>query len=359
LQDILDAAARIRPFARLTPIIDAAGPAGAGAGERTIGLKCENLQRSGAFKMRGAVNMLLQLTEGERARGVITFSSGNHGIALSLAAKLLGVRAVVVMPTTAPAIKVEGARGLGAEIIFEGTTTIERKARTEAEAAARGLTIVPPFDHAWIAAGQGTIGLEILHQEPDADTIFVPCSGGGLLSGVASAIKLSRPDVRVVGVEPTGAARMAASLRAGHPVTLDHTFGIADGLLAVRPGDLTFRHIQAHVDAIVSVDDGAIGAAVAWIFDHGRMVAEPSGAASVAAAMGLGVQTWSRHGHDLQADSWRRAIAVVSGGNVEAAAFGRYITSSRGASTRSRRTRRPVIRRPRGRRICSGCWWTT
>jgi threonine dehydratase len=325
LHDIREAAARIRPYARVTPLLTVDD------GTRAIGLKCENLQRSGAFKIRGAANMLLQLRPEERARGVITFSSGNHGIAMSLAASLAGCPAVVVMPTSAPAVKVDTARRLGAEIIFEGTTTVERKARAEAEAAARGLTIMPPFDHPWIIAGQGTIGLEMLEQATETAAVYVPTSGGGLLSGVATAIKSLAPHVRVVGVEPACTPRMTRSLAAGRPVTVPGAAGVADGLLAVRPGDLTFALIQAHVDEIVTVGDDAILDAVRWIFDHGRLAAEPSGAAPVAAALGRGVTTWSRDGARTSNPGDGPIAAVVSGGNVDTAAFTTYITAARQA----------------------------
>ena len=325
LDDIREAAGRIRPLARVTPLLTVED----GGGTRPLALKCENLQRSGAFKIRGAANMLLQLTPGERERGVITFSSGNHGIAMSLAASLVGCPAIVVMPTTAPAVKVEIARALGAEIIFEGTTTTERKARAEAEAAARGLTIMPPFDHRWIVAGQGTIGLEILEQAPDATAVYVPTSGGGLLAGVATAIKSLAPRVRVVGVEPACTPRMTRSLQAGHPVTVPGAAGVADGLLAVRPGDITFAQIQAYVDEIVTVEDDAIIDAVRWVFDRARIVAEPSGAAPVAAALARGTTSWSRDGAIAARDVDGLAVALVSGGNVETAAFSRYITQGK------------------------------
>jgi len=323
LDHIREAAVRIRPLARVTPLLMLEE---GGGGASPLALKCENLQRSGAFKIRGAANMLLQLQPEERQRGVITFSSGNHGIAMSLAASLIGCPAVVVMPTTAPAVKVEIARGLGAEIIFEGTTTIERKARAEAEAAARGLTIMPPFDHPWIVAGQGTIGLEILEQAPDAAAVYVPTSGGGLLAGVATAIKSLSPGVRIVGVEPACTPRMTRSIEAGHPVTVPGAAGVADGLLAVRPGDITFAHIQAYVDEIVIVGDDAIIDAVGWVFDRARLVAEPSGAAPVAAALGRGETSWSRDGRVAARDVAGQAVALISGGNVETSAFTRYIT---------------------------------
>jgi threonine dehydratase len=212
------------------------------------------------------------------------------------------------MPTTAPAIKVEGARSFGAEVIFAGTTSADRRMRAEAEAAARGLTMVPPFDHEWIIAGQGTAGLEILEQRPDVAAVLVPIGGGGLIAGVAAAIKQSRPGVRVVGVEPSGAAAMKASLDAGQPVTLPKTASIADGLMPVRPGDLTFAHVQAFVDAVVTVEDAEIVAAVLWVFTHAKLVAEPSGAATVAAVLSgaldraLGVEG--------------PVVAIVSGGNM-------------------------------------------
>jgi threonine dehydratase len=328
LEAIRDAAARIRPIARVTPLIEVTDLSDAIAPAGPLFLKCENLQRSGAFKIRGAVNMMLRLPVADRARGVITFSSGNHGIAMSLAAKLLGVPAVVVMPTTAPSVKVESARRLGAEIVFEGTTTIERKIKTERLAAERGLTIVPPFDHEWIVAGQGTMGLEILEQCAQVSTVYVPVSGGGLIAGVATAIKSLNPAVLVVGVEPAGANRMTRSLREGRPVTLDATGSVADGLLAVRPGDITFRHVQAYVDHIVTVDDEAIARAVRWLFDCAKLVVEPSGAAAVAAARGPWVPSWSRDrapGAALE----RATVAVLSGGSVDAAAYGRYITGVR------------------------------
>src|SRR3954451_7041415 len=215
LKDIEAARERIRSVARVTPLVDVSLAAG-----RPLWLKCESLQPGGAFKIRGAYNMVAQLTSDQRSRGVITYSSGNHGQAVALAARSVGAPAVVVMPTTAPAIKVDGARAFGAEVIFEGTTSADRRTRAEAEAAARGLTMVPPFDHEWIIAGQGTLGLEILEQQPDVAAVVVPIGGGGLAAGVAAAIKQTRPAVNVIGVEPAGAAKMRASLDAGHPVTL-------------------------------------------------------------------------------------------------------------------------------------------
>src|SRR3982750_1551589 len=195
LAEIREARERIKAIAKLTPLVDVSSVAA-----RPLWLKCESLQPGGAFKIRGAYNMVAQLTPEERRRGVITYSSGNHGQAVALAARELGAPAVVVMPTTAPSIKSDGARGFGAEVVFEGTTSLHRRAKAEEIAAARGLTMVPPFDHEWIIAGQGTLGLEIMEQCPGARTVLVPVGGGGLVSGVAAAVKLARPEVTVIGV---------------------------------------------------------------------------------------------------------------------------------------------------------------
>jgi threonine dehydratase len=308
LDEIRAAAGRIRPPARHTPLLEAAVPGGA-----PLFLKCENLQPAGAFKIRGACNMLAQLSSGEREAGVVTYSSGNHGQAVAFAAARFGTRALVVMPETAPRVKVEGARALGADVVFAGTTLFDRKSRAEAEAAARGLTMVPPFDHPWIIAGAGTVGLEILEDCPQAATVYVPVGGGGLVSGTAAAIKRMRSTVRVVGVEPSGAPKMSASLAAGHPVTLERTESIADGLLSLRPGDLTFAHVRELVDEVVQVDDAEMVAAVQWLFQDVRVVAEPSGAAAVAAAL------------QAARSGVRGSVAVISGGNVDPAHFARYI----------------------------------
>jgi threonine dehydratase len=318
LDDIRAAATRIAGVARITPLLEVRElQAWGGSAAVPLMLKCENLQVGGAFKVRGAYNMAAGLPETIRRAGLLTYSSGNHGLAIALTARRLGIPAVIVMPTTASAVKVEGARALGAEVLFEGTTTIERRVRAEAEAARRGLTIVPPFDHLQIAAGQGTIGLEILEQCPTVATVYVQMSGGGLISGVATALKRSRPSVRVVGVEPAGVARMTASLAAGHPVTIPITPGIADGLLAVRPGEVTFPHVQAFVDRVVTVDDGAIVRAMQYLFRAARLVAEPSGAITVAAALADGAAG--------RLDPRGPAVAVISGGNVEAEAFAKYL----------------------------------
>jgi threonine dehydratase len=304
LEDIQGAAARVAAVARRTPLIPTAVPG--------LLLKCENLQPMGAFKQRGAYNMVAQLAPEVRARGVITYSSGNHGQAVAMAAQLLGAPAVIVMPETAPAVKVEGARAYGAQVVFAGRTSFDRHHKAEEIAAARGLTIVPPFDHERIIAGQGTVGLEILEQCPDVTTVYVPVGGGGLISGVATAIKRSKPEVIIIGVEPAGAAKMSTSLAAGEPVTLESTASIADGLLTLRPGDLTFAHVKAFVERVITVTDDQIAAAVKWLFRTSRLVAEPSGAATTAAVLAAGALPGT-------------TVAIVSGGNVAPEDFARYI----------------------------------
>jgi threonine dehydratase len=310
LEAIRAAAIRIEMAARRTPIVDVSHALAPGS--PAFKLKCENVQPVGAFKVRGAFNMVAQLSTSERRQGVITYSSGNHGQALAFAARLLGSPAVVVMPTSAPRVKIDGVRRLGAEVILEGTISSERKRRAEAEAAARGLTIVPPFDHPWIVEGQGTVGLEILTQEPGVESVYVPVGGGGLVAGVAAAIKALAPEVRIVGVEPAGAAKMSRSLEAGRPVTLDRVQSLADGLIPVAPSQLTFDHVRNLVDEMITVTDEQIAAAVRWIFREARQVAEPSGAASVAAVLDA-------------LDRGRRdrgpIVAILSGGNAEPRVF--------------------------------------
>ncbi len=230
---------------------------------------------------------------------------------MALAARRVGIPAVVVMPTTAPAVKVEGARALGAEVLFEGTTSIERKRRAEALAQDRRLQMVPPFDHPWIIAGQGTVGLEILEDRPDVARILVPVGGGGLAAGVAAAVKQRRPEVRLIGVEPSGAAKMTASLAAGRPVALDRVASLADGLLPVRPGDLTFHHVRRFVDEVVTVDDDPIADAVLWLFRRAKLVVETSGAATLAALLDGRVPTRPASPRDAGA-----TVVVLSGGNL-------------------------------------------
>ncbi|MXY23492.1 MAG: pyridoxal-phosphate dependent enzyme [Acidobacteria bacterium] len=313
------AADRIAAVARRTPILDVSPAAG-----RPLHLKCENLQRTGAFKIRGGFNLISQLAEaGGIVSGVITYSSGNHAQAVACSARMLGLPAVVVMPTTAPAVKVEGTKAFGAEVMFEGTTSVERRRRAEVVARERNLTIIPPFDHPEIIAGQGTVGLEIVEDLPGVATVYVPIGGGGLASGVAAAVKALRPDARVIGVEPVGAAAMLRSVEAGGPVTLDRVASVADGLIPIRPGDLTYAHAAALIDRIVTVEDDAILDAVRWLAARAHLVVEPSGAATMAAILsGAGA------GAGGEADGEGGAtVAVLSGGNIAPDALARLLSA--------------------------------
>ena len=309
LQEIDAAARRIEGIALRTPLLSFPELSERLGGE--VRLKCESLQRGGSFKIRGALNFLSQLPRDEMKRGVVTYSSGNHGQALALAARLKGVRAVVVMPTTAPGVKVEGARGLGAEVLFEGTTSLHRKARAEAIAEKDGLVLVPPFDHPFIIAGQGTVGREIADDWPEVEVVLVPVGGGGLASGIASALKALLPRVQVVGVEATGAASMRAALDAGQPVTLDRIRTIADGIASVRVGELTFLHARALFDDVVLVDDEEIREASALLLTRRKLVVEYSGAAALGALLSGGFETRGR-----------KVVAVLSGGNLDSSLMG-------------------------------------
>jgi len=306
--ELRDARPRIAGGTRITPLLPAES-----LGERLghpVALKCENLQVGGAFKIRGATNFVARLPETERRSGLITYSSGNHGIAVALAARNAGVPAVVVMPETAPPVKVARVKSFGAELHLAGTTSLERRARAEAMRDERGLTMVPPFDHPWIIAGQSTCGAEILEQMPDVKTVLVPVGGGGLLSGIALACSFQASGIRVIGVEPEGAAKMSGSLRAGAPVTLSSVGSIADGLLPSRPGELTFAVASHFVDEVVTVSDDAIAAAAGLLLRSERLLAEWSGAAAVAALLS------GRVPH-----SGVPTVAVVSGGNADPAAI--------------------------------------
>ncbi len=303
LADVRAAADRLRGVIVRTPLL--ADPDLSERLGTEVRLKCESLQRAGSFKARGANNFVMQLADDAVAGGVITYSSGNHAQAVALAARIRGVKAVVVMPTTAPAVKRQGAERLGARVVLEGTTSLERKVRAEAIAQEEGLAMVPPFDHPWIIAGQGTAGLEIHEDWPDVGTVVVPIGGGGLFSGICSALRRLSPGVRLVGVEPEGAASMRAALDAGHPVTLDHIATIADGLAPVRTGDLTFQHVRELADDVVTVSDEAIREATRHLLHGRKLVVEFSGAATVAALLSGAVPTD------------RPTAAVLSGGNLD------------------------------------------
>lgn len=303
LADIRSAAARIAPVAVRTPLLPFDT-----LSERLgveLFLKPEMLQRGGAFKFRGAYNFLAQLTPAERERGVIAPSSGNHAQAVALAAKLFGVKAVVVMPTTVTPAKRGGAERLGARIELAGTTTQDRYERAVELVDAEGLTMVPPYDHEWIIAGQGTAGLEIAQDLPDVDTVLVPVGGGGLSAGLATAVKLMVPTARIIGVEPSGSPKLSKARAAGRPVRIPANAGLADGLLAVEVGGLTFAHHERFLDDVVQVDDDVLPGAMRLLLDRMKLIAEPSGAITVAALLSGVVQ--------LQG----KTVALLSGGNIE------------------------------------------
>ncbi|HTE46908.1 MAG TPA: threonine/serine dehydratase [Gemmatimonadaceae bacterium] len=300
----LEAAARVlAPVAVRTPLLPAdAVSEHVGA---PVWIKPEMLQRGGAFKFRGAYNFLSLMDPALRARGVIAPSSGNHAQAVALAAKLYGVPAVVVMPTTVTPAKRTGAERLGARVVLAGRTTADRMARAEELVSEEGFTLVPPYDHPWIIAGQGTVGLEIAADLPTAEAVLVPVGGGGFSAGVSAAIKLLSPTTRVIGVEPTGAAKLSQARVAGHPVKLEHTTGLADGLLAVEIGHVTFAHHQQYIDDVVTVDDSALRGAMRLLLDRLKLVVEPSGAITIAALL------------EKKFIPRGPTVAVLSGGNIE------------------------------------------
>src|SRR5690348_7459618 len=304
LDDIESAARTLEGVAIRTPLL-----AFDAVSERVgapVFVKPEMLQRGGAFKFRGAYTYLSRLSPEERAKGVIAPSSGNHAQAVALAAKLFGVPSTVIMPTTVTPAKRAGAERLGARVVLAGTTTSDRYEKALEIVRTEGGTLVPPYDDPAIIAGQGTLGLEIAADAPDVGTVVVQVGGGGLSAGVATAIKTRRPSARVVAVEPAGAPKLSRARAASHPVRLEKTSSLADGLMAVEIGRLPFAHHERYVDEVVTVDDAALAPAVRLLLDRMKLVAEPSGAITVAALL-QGVVS-----HDS-----RPIVAVLSGGNIE------------------------------------------
>jgi len=307
LDDIRQARARLDGITVRTPLLEWQIEHSTG---RRLFLKPENLQPIGAFKLRGAYNKIASLSPDERGRGVISYSSGNHAQGVAYAARALGVKAVIVMPNNAPAIKREATAALGAEIVIVGPGSDERMNRAQELAAERGYVIVPPYNDEKIIAGQGTIGLEILDELPDVETVIVPVGGGGMVSGVSAAIKLSKPSVKVIGVEPALAADAQASLRAGRLVQLPAeqvSQTAADGLRTQSIGPINFEHIRTFVDDIITVSEEEIRDTMRQLATNPKTVAEPSGAVSVA-------------GFLFHADQLPRTtlnVAVISGGNID------------------------------------------
>ena len=310
LADVQAAARVLAGVAVRTPLMEL--PALSSLAGAPVGLKCENAQPIGAFKIRGAYNAIARVAAAGGAAGVVTQSSGNHGQAVAFAAARFGLRAVVVMPASTPAIKVEGVRRHGAEVVFAGRVRSgEQLARAEAIARSEGLTMIPPFDHPDVVAGQGTCGLEILEQRPDVSTILVPVSGGGLLAGISVVVAALAPAVRVVAVEPEGAAKLTAALAAGEPRALERTESMADGLLTPSVGRFTFPLLRPIVREAVRVTEAEIAGAVRWLHREAGLAAEPSGAVTTAALLAGKVRPAGP------------AVAVVSGGNVDPDLFHR------------------------------------
>jgi threonine dehydratase len=306
LDDIAAARGRLRGVALRTPLVPCPG----GTTNRVLYFKPESLQPTGAFKLRGAYNRISVLSEEERARGVVAHSSGNHAQAVAYAARALNTRAVIVMPRGAPRVKLDATAALGAEIVLVGPDSAERSRRAEELAAEHGYVPVPPYDDEVLMAGQGTIGAEILEDLPEVESVLVPVSGGGLIGGISAAIKLSRPEVRVIGVEPELAADARASLESGELVEFaadQVSRTVADGLRVQRLGDAPFEHVRAFVDDIVTVTEEEILEAMRRLALRVRLVAEPSGAVTFAAHL--------FHGEELPPS--RVTVAVLSGGNVE------------------------------------------
>ncbi len=320
--DIRAAAERIAGVAVRTPLLryPPLRP-GSGQGRAQLLVKPESLQPTGSFKVRGAYAAISALPPAQRKHGVVAHSSGNHAQAVAYAAAIAGVPAVVVVPDGASAVKVDSARALGAEVVTVEPTMAARVGVTARLAEERGYTVIPPFEDRQVIAGQGTIGLEISADCPEVDVVLVPVSGGGLISGIATAIKDAHPEATVIGVEPELAADARDSLQAGEPVAwpperVGRT--IADGLRVERVGDLTFAHLRAYVDAIVTVSEAEIRAAIASTARDLRLIAEPSGAVAVAAYLFRMPELPRR----------RTFVAVLSGGNIAASLFSDVLSST-------------------------------
>jgi threonine dehydratase len=287
-----------------------------------VWLKCENLQRTGSFKARGAYVRMSRLSDDEKARGVVAASAGNHAQGVALAAQLLGIRATVFMPEGAPIPKEKATRGYGADVVFQGGYLEDCLAAARRFADETGAVLIHPFDHVDVMAGQGTTGLEIVEQVPDVQTVVVPTGGGGLLAGIAVAVKALRPDVTVVGVQAKGAAAYPRSLESGAPVPLTAMKTMADGIAVGLPGELTFAAVRDHVDEVVTVSEEAMSRALLALVERAKMVVEPAGAAAVAALL-------------ARPAAYRTpAVAVLSGGNIDPLLLGKVIQHGMAAAGR-------------------------
>jgi threonine dehydratase len=305
LDDVRAAAARLRGHIARTPVLTAeAWDAATGL---RIAFKCENLQRAGSFKIRGALNRLLTLSPAERAHGVLAFSSGNHAQGVALAARIVGTTAVIVMPRDAPRLKVEATRGYGGEVVLYDRLTEDREAIARRLAAETGRVLVPPFDDYAVMAGQGTAALELLEEVPDLDVLVAPVGGGGLMAGCSTAVRALRPTIALHGVEADTAHDTWLSLRKGERVTIPPPTTIADGIRLTSPGVLTFPILQSNLTGILLVTDDEIRAAVRALALQARLVVEPTGAVGAAAILA----------GKLPAPPGARVGVILSGGNVD------------------------------------------
>jgi threonine dehydratase len=313
LADVEAAQARIRPHIHRTPLLHSATLSNLTG--TNLWLKAENLQKTGSFKPRGAINAALQLTPEECARGVIGVSAGNYAAALAFGARMAGSRATLVMPETAPRSKIAATQGYGGEVILvEGHQLMERLEEVRRE---QGQTFIHPFDHPQVIAGHGSLGLELAEHLPDLEVVVVPVGGGGLISGIATALKALTPGVVVVGVEPEGSDAVSQSLAAGHPIRLERFQTIADGLNAPWSAPNSFAIIQRLVDEVITLSDEEIVRAMALILERTKLLVEPAGAAAVAALLAGRVS--SARG--------KRTVAILSGGNMDLARLGELVAS--------------------------------
>ncbi|HEX2362774.1 MAG TPA: threonine ammonia-lyase [Jiangellaceae bacterium] len=320
MEDVHAARELLREVVRPTPLEMSRWLAGLVGGPAY--LKCENLQRAGSFKIRGAYVRIARLSAEERARGIVAASAGNHAQGVALAASMLGTKATVFMPEGAPIVKEKATRAYGADIRFAGATVDEALVAAKEYAAESGAALIHPFDHPDIVAGQATVGLEILEQCPDVQTIVVGAGGGGLLAGVALAVKASRPDVRMVGVQASGAAAYPGSLDAGRPVPLDAMTTMADGIAVACPGEVPFGLVRDLCDGVVTVSEDWLARALVLLLERAKLVVEPAGAAAVAAVLA-----------DPSAFE-PPVVAVLSGGNVDPLLMLRVIRHGLAASGR-------------------------
>ena len=297
-----DACAKVREVTQKTSLIES--PHFSEATGNKVFFKPENLQRTGAYKVRGAYYKISTLTDEERARGLITASAGNHAQGVAYAASRCGAKAVIVMPTTTPLIKVERTKSYGAEVILYGDVYDEACERAYELADEFGYTFIHPFNDLDVATGQGTIAMEIVKELPFVDYILVPIGGGGLATGVSSLAKILNPHIKVIGVEPSGAACMKASLEAGHVVKLPHVSTIADGTAVQQPGDIIFPYLQENIDGIITVDDSELIAAFLDMVEIHKMIVENSGLLTVAALKHLDVKG-------------KKVVSILSGGNMD------------------------------------------